>query len=316
MNESGSSKVKTNEKIKFGFSGHETFPFRYTWLKKAVDAVSKNPSIFSEDSAMVDLGVGKNMVTSIKHWGLLTSLLEEKKERGIQVSEFGKKLLADHGYDPYLEDITSLWLLHWKICTNLSKATTWYFAFSKLAQIEFTKDQLINEIVAFAESNNAKANQSIIARDVDCFIRTYVPSRNAKLGLLEDSLDCPLTELSLIQDIGQRGLYVFSRGQQKELPNEIFIYALIEYWKSLEQSGNALSFEDIAYGSGSPGVVFKLSEDSLAYRLDMLEKMTKGALKYDETSSLRQVYRLKNLNSEDYLNRYYENQMLETTRKG
>ena len=316
MSELISNEMKSKEKIELGFSGHETFPFRYTWLKKAVDAVTKDQSTFGQDSAMVDLGVGKNMVTSMKHWAILSSLLEEVKDRKIQVSEFGKKLLSDkEGWDPYLEDIASLWLLHWKISTNLSKATTWYFTFNKLTQIEFTKEQLVYEIGLFAESNNVRANPSVIARDVDCFIRTYVPSRSAKLGLLEDSLDCPLTELDLIQDIGQRGLYVFSRGQQRELPNEVFVYALIEYWKTSGQKTSALSFEDIAYGAGSPGLVFKLDEDSLSYRLAALEKMTRGALSYDETSSLRQVYYHKILNSEDYLEKYFENQMAEISKR-
>ena len=50
------------------FSGHQTFPFRYTWLKKGVDAVTENPKIFSSENASVTLGVGKNMVNSIRHW--------------------------------------------------------------------------------------------------------------------------------------------------------------------------------------------------------------------------------------------------------
>ena len=312
MNQSLPNTVKP--KFRAGFSGHETFPFRYMWLKKAVDAIAQNPSIFSQDQAMVELGVGKNMVTSIRHWAFLTSLIEDTKD-GIKVSEFGQKLLFDDGWDPYLEDIATLWLLHWKISSNPSKATTWYFAFNKLTQIEFTKEQLIHEIVSFTEALNLKVNPSVITRDVDCFIRTYVQSRNAKLGLLEDSLDCPLSELGLIQDIGQRGLYVFSRGQQRELPNEIFIYALLEYWKTLEQATNVLSFDDIAYGAGSPGLVFKLDEDSISYRLDTIEKITNGALTYDETSNLRQVYRHQNISSEEYLKKYYENQLIPISKR-
>ena len=292
-------------KTKLGFSGHETFPFRYTWLKKAVDGVKKDSSVFSEESAIVDLGVGKNMVTSIKHWAFLAGLLHDTGKK-IEISPLGKNLLDDDGWDPYLEDVGSLWILHWKICTNIKKATTWFFAFNKLTQIEFTKDHLVHEIVSFGEALNVKASPSIIARDVDCFIRTYVPSRNAKLGLLEDSLDCPLTELSLIQEVGQRGLYVFTRGPKRELPDEIFTYALLEYWNGMEQQTNALPFDEIAYGAGSPGLVFKLDEDSLSYRLDSLEKMTRGVLTYDETSGLRQVYRKKVLASDEFLRRYFE----------
>lgn len=50
------------------FSGHESFPFRHTWLTKGVTAFAKDPTIFSKDEAMVILGVGKNMVQSIRHW--------------------------------------------------------------------------------------------------------------------------------------------------------------------------------------------------------------------------------------------------------
>ena len=59
------------------FAGHETFPFRYTWLKKGVDAVGKDPEVFGREDAMVTFGVGKNMVSSIRHWGLAVGTLDE-----------------------------------------------------------------------------------------------------------------------------------------------------------------------------------------------------------------------------------------------
>src|SRR6185295_6636724 len=62
------------------FGGHETFPFRYGWLKKGVDAVSRQNTFFSSDRAMIGLGVGKNMVKSIKHWCLATNLIQPAQE--------------------------------------------------------------------------------------------------------------------------------------------------------------------------------------------------------------------------------------------
>ena len=298
------------KKRKLTFSGHETFPFRYTWLKKAVDAVNDDSSIFTQESALSTLGVGKNMVNSIRHWGKLTEMIEAKNEKNVQegfdVTEFARKLLSDEGYDPYLEDPATLWLLHWKLCTNLVSAPTWYFAFNCLAQIEFTKEQLIHEVFTFAQENKSSATVNSIERDVNCFIRTYVASRKAKQSVFEDSLACPLIELSLIEELGQHGLYVFSRGQQQDLPDEIFIYALIDYWDKSHPDKGVISFEDIAYGLGSPGLVFKINEDSLAYRLDSLERSTKGELRYDETSMLRQVYREANVKPEKYIDKYYK----------
>lgn len=297
------------KKRKLTFSGHETFPFRYTWLKKVVDAVSNDEFFFNRETALSDLGVGKNMAYSMRHWGRLTGMLQdfydEEKNRGFKVTEFAKDLLSNDGWDPYLEDTATLWLLHWKISTNLEKATTWYFAFNCLAQIEFTKEQLIHELISFAEANEFTTSVKSIERNVSCFIRTYVASKKAKQSVHEDSLDCPLTELSLIEKFGQHGLYVFSREQQQDLPDEIFTYALIDYWNQEHSAKGVLSFEDIAYGLGSPGLVFKINEDSLAYRLDRLEKLTNGELRYDETSMLRQVYRVKKVDPEKYIKRYY-----------
>src|SRR6185295_18265091 len=77
------SKVRSNSSRKpnmtVSFSGHETFPFRYGWLKKGVDAIAKVPTFFSQERAMIDLGVGKNMVSSIRHWCLAARLIEPEK---------------------------------------------------------------------------------------------------------------------------------------------------------------------------------------------------------------------------------------------
>ena len=53
--------------IKIGFSGHETFVCRHFWLKKGYDFIKSGHS-FSQDDAVVRLGVGKNMVTAISFW--------------------------------------------------------------------------------------------------------------------------------------------------------------------------------------------------------------------------------------------------------
>ncbi|MBC8136407.1 MAG: DUF4007 family protein [Fibrella sp.] len=54
------------------FSGHQTFVFRYPWLKKGVDALTRDPAVFRSPDAIVRLGVGKNMVDAIRHWTLST----------------------------------------------------------------------------------------------------------------------------------------------------------------------------------------------------------------------------------------------------
>ena len=126
----------------FSFSGHETFPLRYTWLPKAVQRLEKHPDLFTRDDALVILGVGKNMVRSIRHWGRAFGILEFDRDARDQVTEFGEKLLGARGWDPYLEDPGTLWLLHWNVVSHPEKASTWYLAFTQWNQETFTRQEL------------------------------------------------------------------------------------------------------------------------------------------------------------------------------
>ena len=81
------------KKRKLTFSGHETFPFRYTWLKKAVDAVNDDSSIFTQESALSTLGVGKNMVMKRmrpRARGRMARILKPFSEIRIVVRERGE----------------------------------------------------------------------------------------------------------------------------------------------------------------------------------------------------------------------------------
>jgi len=284
---------KLSNKRSFNFSGHETFPFRYAWLKKGVDAVSRDGSFFSNERAMVELGVGKNMVQSIRHWCLATKMLAEESSQLIPTN-LGRSILLDGGFDPYLEDTATLWLIHWNLASNTNLATTWFSVFSHWHSIEFTKDQLIFWVKTLVEETGRKRiSENTIRRDVDCFVRTYVHSRHTKAAVQEDTLDCPLVDLRLIVELHESKSYQFQRGPQASLPDEIFVLALIDYWMSSpsRMNTNTLAFERIAYDPGSPGRIFKIDEDSLASRLERIEKVTKGALRYGETAGLKQVYR-------------------------
>jgi hypothetical protein len=292
------------------FSGHETFVFRYGWLKKAVDAVRCNPGTFASDDAMVELGVGKNMVRSIRHWGLATRVLEEEaRTRGtrLKATQLGEFLFGEHGHDPYLEEPSSLWLLHWNLVTDEHKCTTWCWAFSLLPSNEFTRHSLAASLMDELRRRGLKPpSEHSLRRDVDCFVRTYTAPRGEKGPVLEDSLDCPLVELNLLEEDAISGLFQFKRGFQKNLSAEVFVYALVDFWRRVAPERESLAFSDVAYGFASPGAAFKLDENSLAERLEHLEHATDGRLAYTETAGLKQVYRRANVPVFELLARYYE----------
>ena len=300
--------LKPQRSEQLSFSGHETFILRYGWLKKAYDAALADPTVFGRDDAIVTLGVGKNMVRSIRHWALATGVLEEEPHtRGLRLclSSFGMFLFGSAGHDLYLEDIGSIWLIHWKLSTNERRSTTWSWLFNLVRSTEFAPASVLTIIQRELERRNAKfPRSSTLKRDVECCIRGYIAAESAKKSVIEDTLDSPLVELRIIGKAGA-DLLKFNRGPQSSLRDEIFAYALIDYWDRCAPTRESLSFNEIAYGFGSPGSIFKFDEDSLASRLEHLEWLSNGRLIYADVAGLKQVYRKSALPKEELLESYY-----------
>ena len=78
--------------LKLSFSGHESFHCRSLWLKKGYDFISQEKKFNSPD-AVVDLGVGKNMVSSINYWMKSFGLIEEENK----LSELADFILGEKG---------------------------------------------------------------------------------------------------------------------------------------------------------------------------------------------------------------------------
>ncbi len=277
------------------FSGHESFPFRNTWLTKGVtQCAGGDGTFFSRDDAMVILGVGKNMVRSIRHWCLATGMLVEdpsvpnNRGRHLRPSNLGRSVfLGDRPWDPYLENIATLWLIHYQLVTSDSRATTWYYAFNELHRPEFTRRDLEQAISLLAKRYRLRVSPNSLARDVDVFIRTYAGSTDARAPY-EESLDCPLAELGLMFQPDPAGPYAFARGPKDTLPDRIFLYALLDF-AARHPEQKTFTFDELMYAPRSPGRAFKLDEASLADRLEKVAELTGEALQLSETAGLMQI---------------------------
>lgn len=279
---------------RFTFSGHETFPLRYSWLPKGLRELDDDPDVFFKDEAMVRLGVGKNMVRAIRHWCTALGMAEVdgRKDLG-RVTDLGRRLFLGEEYtdpwDPYLEDPGTLWLLQWMLASREHRASTWHLAFTQWGIEVFTKEELIDWLHGILEDlEKSRATRNSLKRDVDVFIRTYVPSDPNPHRPPEDTFDSPLVELGLIRE-EEQGVYRFIRGEKRSLPQEVFTYALTDFWHGQEVDDASLSFERLLYNPGSPGGAFKLTERALASRLERLEPRV--GLQFDETAGLRTLYR-------------------------
>lgn len=295
------------------FAGHGTFAIRSGWLKKGLDALhadSREGSIFNQPDALVTLGVGKNMVGAIRYWLLATRMAREEGAPGnrrLHSTPLGDAIFADapQGWDPFLEDEATLWLLHWQLAGPHSGAFTWAYAFNLFREWEFSKETLVEAVVGAVQGRVAKpVSRDSIERDVQCLLQTYVADERGVMS--EDLLDCPLRQLGLLRTSHNRH-FRFAIGAKPTLPPLVFFYALAKFWMWKHHDARTLSVWELTYAEGSPGLVFKLDEDSVLGYLDALADATQGRLLFEDTAQVRQVVLAgqETVNPQEFLERFY-----------
>ena len=279
------------------FSGHETFPLRYGWLKKAFDRVvatedqPPNRDACWGEQAIARFGVGKNMVASMRHWAKAACVIEESSSNSVRATDLGRRLFRSEGFDPFMEHPSTLWLVHWQLAARPAK-TTWFWAFSHYPAIQFERDVLVKQLARLVKNQGwTRVAKHTVENDVRCFIRTYSARPPSGKSGHDDSLESPLTELGIIKAVGRKDGFRFVRGAKPTLGNGVFTYALIDFWSRYSPHARALSFEAIAHAPGGPGRVFLLDENDVVDRLAMLDDTTGGALLWSETAGLKQVIR-------------------------
>lgn len=303
--------------VPYRISGHETFACRYAWLPKAAHEICGNPQLFvDEKQAMVDLGVGKNMVRSIRFWSQAASVIRPlDKRRGFELTKLGAEVFGDRGLDRFLEDSCTLWLIHWNLSTNIENPLlAWDYLLNR-PDPEIIPSLVIAELEKAAAKLDDKLSSATVKQHFEVFLHTYVPTRGRKGEVQEDNLDCPLVELDLLSKVGDREIdpasggrepiYAFRRDPKPEITQELFSYCLHDFWTKRHTKEKTLPFSAVAHGHGSPGQVFQMSEDEVRSRLEDLADKKGAWLRYVESANLRQLRRDDWLNHINLLRQVY-----------
>ncbi len=185
-------------------------------------------------------------------------------------------------------------------------ASTWSLVFTDWQKDAFTRKELVKWLARIAKQRTKqRTSLNSLTRDVDMFIRTYVQSDTQSRRAIEDTFDCPVSELGLLRRV-DRDLYCFNRGVKPNLPVEILAYALVRYWDTQVRAQETLTFDRVLFGMGSIGSAFQLSAVGLAMHLETLPAW--AGFDYDETGGLRLLIRREQARSGapiHLLERYY-----------
>ncbi len=277
---------------KYKFKGHEKFHLREGWLNKGLQGVSDNPRVFMKDDGPDILGVGSNMVKSIRYWMQAFGLIEESAKEGAKLSEFAELI---YRFDPYFEDNFTLWLLHSRIAHNSERATMWYLFFQNCEAEEFTKDELRNvmkkEVVAFVGSDSVPVGT--INDDIDVLLNMY-----GKVNSIEDPEDknkCPLASLGLLKKDKEN--YYRLQPDLRGLDERIILCEISD----LLHGENSVSIATIADMAKK---IYNLNRVTLNGYLDRLDNQ--GYIKVDRTAGLDVVYPITVPSREEIIRQYYE----------
>lgn len=292
--------AKESSQIKYSFSGHESFQCRHLWLKKGYDYVNNNKS-FNDLDAVVELGVGKNMVASIRYWMKAFNLITLDND----LTEFAHKLLADDGYDPYLEDEATQWLLHYQLVKN-GIASIYSIVFNELRRekIGFTKENFISFINRKEESEKiGRFNTKTLGEDFSVFSKMYLRSE-AQTKDREDSFSGLLTELDLVKcyNKGKEEFFIIENSERIEIPDEIILFAILDN----ENFDLSLNLNTIEQNPNSVGTVFAINKPGLQTKIENITSKFPYIV-FNDQAGVKEIQFKKKPTGYSILDKYYAN---------
>lgn len=277
------------------FSGHESFPCKTLWLKKGYDFVVQGKNFNSPD-AVIDLGVGKNMVASIRYWLRAFGICE-----GDQPTWLGNYLFSEtDGKDKYIEDLATLWLLHFNLVFK-GEASLYKMVFCGLQRerSKFERDQVISyvRLKLIGAGKQFVFNENTMKKDIAVLLQNYALPRKPQSNEDFSSL---LIDLDLIrQDLEGKGYYFNVEGKRK-VTKEIVLYALL---KLKERDGdNTIPFDTI---QDDIGLAFCMQDFETVEMLKALASTYSKYMSYSDVAGIKQIQFTAELDCKTVLDDYY-----------
>ncbi len=302
--------------MKMRFRAHDTFFIRKGWLSKGMHHVAQNRNVFisREENPMDVLGIGANMVKALRYWMTAVGLTKEeiKGRRSQSFTKLGERVFH---YDEFIEELGTLQLLHYRLVSNASEATAWYYFFNEFNMNEFDRENFIRGIENFImmnvdepdEDNDKNTTQNVSLRSLNddfmCIINTYVPREKINPDKVspENNIDCPFGELGLIDilDNGKNKIYRKSTPSPNSFNPWVILAIIIEQ----AHGETSIPLNDLLTHKCNIGRTFNLDAICMMDILHNVEKT--GEIKIIRTAGLDVIQILGDKKFEDCVDRYY-----------
>ena len=251
---------------------------------------------FNSPEAVIELGVGKNMVASIRYWLRVFGITKDDKLTSLAEYLFNDK----NGKDKYLEDIATLWLLHFNLIFS-EEATLYkmFFCGVQRERTHFEREQVLTYVkLRMVEAGKITLfNANTVKKDIGVLLQNYTLPRKAQSNEDFSSL---LIDLDLIRQNAEGKGYYFNIDGKRKVTKEIFLYGLL---KLKEQEGdNTISFDTI---QERVGMVFCMQDFETIDLLKQLASEYGQYFAYSDVAGIKQVQFTKDLDIKQVLDNYY-----------
>ena len=247
------------------------------------------------------LGIGANMVKALRYWLQAVKLTSEpasgKKEQSF--TEFGQVVFEN---DPYIEEMGTLWLLHYQLASNKDDATAWYYFFNEFKATEFSKEDFVKQLSNYIRMNGEEVSERSLEDDYTCIINTYVSrmKSNPEKVQPESNIDCPFGELGLIDIANKKDKLYRKATPKKDMIHPLVVLAVIVYQAN---GKDEIKISAIQNDPCNAGKVFNLDIITLTALLYKIELM--GYIKVIRTAGLDVIRITKDLSFIECVKLYY-----------
>lgn len=285
--------------MKYRFSGHETFHCRPIWLKKGYDFIQGNNQ-FHEDNAVTKLGVGKNMVASIKFWLKSFSLYDSNQNA---LETIADDLLGDQGFDPFIENDATLYLLHYFLVQNIETSSIYNLVFLKFSKekTEFTHENLVSFIKRECLKTETTVTKKTLDNDIKVLIKNYIVSKDKNIAI-EDNFNGLFHDFDFIQKIDSENgetKYRFNINSGKNIPEDLFLYIILLVFKDQM----SIDFETIRQKVSS---VFLIEKQGTYDIIEKLALKHSNSITFNDDAGRQELQFKKEIDKSQLLRNYYE----------
>ncbi|MDE5414181.1 DUF4007 family protein [Alkalihalobacterium chitinilyticum] len=284
-----------------GYGQHQSFYLRDRWLNKAVKHISSDERFFYDKEAFEKIGLGKNMVQSLRFWVVATGVVEEtyndERKKTYHLTKFGEII---NKYDKFIQFNDTASIIHYHLAKEKEPSTIFYWFFNILRETIISKDELLEQFISWVKTNEEKpVSERSLKRDIDCLVKLYTAGQNTDDP--EEVILSPINKVNLLRD--RKGVIYKQYGDHEKIGLAALMFTLLDYRE--RKDVEVISVEEIATNAGLWGNVFNMNRSAIVNALEHLTNHPKYSLKFTRTNNLDTV-RLPNILAMDYLEFEYK----------